>query len=1068
MQEAQPVRVRFGAFDLDLKAGELHRADGTQLRTRIVLPEQPLRLLLMLIERQGAVATREEIQKKLWPNDTVVEFEHSINAAVAKLRKALGDPADEPGYIGTIAKRGYRLMVPVKWVAAIGEQSPNVETSGSHNGAIPPKQVELAGLTGRTVSHYRVLDVIGGGGMGVVYRAEDLKLGRRVALKFLPEEFGNDPRALERFGREARAASALDHPNICSVHEFGEHEGRPFIVMQLLEGQTLRDRMAAVEDKKVLPLEELLDIAIQVSDGLQAAHEKGIVHRDIKPANIFITTKGVAKILDFGLAKLLEGGEEDEVANRAGIPAATPPAAPEAAHLTLTGVAMGTAGYMSPEQVRGDKLDGRADLFSLGLVLYEMATGERAFSGQTAAILHDAILNRTPAPARELSPGISPRLEAVINKALEKDREQRYQTAADLRSELQGLKSATDSGRTVAPGESVRRWPVWLAGLLAAVLVSLAVAARFGWRRPEKPPELTERQLTANPLEDWVTVGAISPDGKYVAYRDQTGLYLRTIDSGETHPIALSADLSSRIWRLFWFPGGGKLLAAVASSDDSDIWVITILGEAEPRLLYRHGGEPAISPDGQMIAFTNYEHGKSQQNELWVGGIDGAVPRKLMEAGQLEELFSPIWSPDGHWIAYARKWKTAEGSWTSAIEVRPASGGPAKTLVAQASLPRPNTISSGNGSLGESWSPDWRLVFSVASDSSDIIRPQTRYSLWEVRVEPGTGEAAGKPRRLTPWSESWPANMAITADGKRLSLVKKRVWVDVYLGELGPGSASMKASRRLTLDNRGSYLNAWTRDSQAILFASARNGSWETFKQSLNQNVAEVVIAGTSGVQMSPDGNWFLYWRSESTSDADGTPSNSVRLMRRATNGGSTETVHEFPAAEVGNFKCSSNPQASAPCVLGLRKGKDLVFYSLDPLVGIGNWLGKIEVTGPLMGWDVSPDGSRLALVDRYKYGGRIEVMTLLDAAWHEVSLTSQGENLEGVAWAADGKGFFVTSTGADSNSYDLLHVALGGKVQPLLGRRKFHWDPIPSPDGRYLAFSAQSWDSNVWVIDNF
>ncbi|MGA7380246.1 MAG: protein kinase, partial [Terriglobales bacterium] len=380
MKDAEPARVRFGAFELDLKAGELREAYGADPKVGIVLPQQPFRLLVMLVERNGEIATRDEIQKKLWPNNTVVEFENSINAAIAKLRKALRDPADKPEYIETIAKRGYRLMVPVKWAAPPGKQCSNGEVPGGNDGI-------AVVLTGKTVSHYRVLDIIGGGGMGVVYRAEDLKLGRRVALKFLPEEFGNDPRALERFSREARAASALDHPNICSVHEFGEHEGRPFIVMQLLEGQTLRDRLAAAEDKKVLPLEELLDIGIQVSAGLQAAHEKGIVHRDIKPANILITNKGVAKILDFGLAKLLEGDEEDEVANRAGIPPA-----PEAAHLTLTGVAMGTAGYMSPEQVRGDKLDARTDLFSLGLVLYEMATGQRAFSGQSAAILHDAIL----------------------------------------------------------------------------------------------------------------------------------------------------------------------------------------------------------------------------------------------------------------------------------------------------------------------------------------------------------------------------------------------------------------------------------------------------------------------------------------------------------------------------------------------------------------------------------------------------------------------------------------------------------------------------------------------------
>jgi len=306
MKDTLPVRVRFGSFELDLHAGELYHSGEGDNASRILLSEQPFRLLLMLLEREGAMVNRKEIKKKFWPNDTIVEFEHSIHVAIGKLRKALGDSGDEPKYIETIPRRGYRLIVPVEWIAAGDESAAEAGADAAAGaGAAVQMPSEPGILTGRTVSHYRVLAVIGGGGMGVVYRAEDLKLGRCVALKFLPEELGSDPRALERFSREARAASSLDHPNICAIHEFGDHEGRPFMVMQLLEGQTLRDRMASVE--AALPLGELLDIGIQVSDGLQAAHERGIIHRDIKPANIFLTNKGVVKILDFGLAKLMEG-----------------------------------------------------------------------------------------------------------------------------------------------------------------------------------------------------------------------------------------------------------------------------------------------------------------------------------------------------------------------------------------------------------------------------------------------------------------------------------------------------------------------------------------------------------------------------------------------------------------------------------------------------------------------------------------------------------------------------------------------------------------------------------------
>jgi serine/threonine protein kinase/Flp pilus assembly protein TadD len=349
-------------------------------------------------------------------------------------------------------------------------------------------------LTGRTVSHYRVLDVIGGGGMGVVYRAEDLKLGRRVALKFLPEEMGSDPQALERFSREARAVSSLDHPNICSIHEFGEHEGQPFMVMQFLEGQTLRDRLAAAraEAPTSLPLEELLNIAIQVCDGLQAAHEKGIIHRDIKPANIFVTSKGTVKILDFGLVKLLEASEE--VAEAPAFSPANPTdvneiglrpqpgkvhgfvqgGGPPDVALSRTGIAMGTAGYMSPEQVRGEQVDTRSDLFSFGLVLYEMATGQRAFSGETAAVVHHAIVNIAPVSARELNSALPAGLVATIEKALQRDREERYQSAAEMRQSLERVTGESGTGQA----RYERLW-AWLA---AACLIAVAIGAGLYWR----------------------------------------------------------------------------------------------------------------------------------------------------------------------------------------------------------------------------------------------------------------------------------------------------------------------------------------------------------------------------------------------------------------------------------------------------------------------------------------------------------------------------------------------------------------------------------------------------------
>ena len=404
----------FGPFRLDPKECLLV-LDGKP----VPLAPKAFEVLLVLVENAGHLVDKDDLMKRLWPG-TFVE-EANVAKHVSLLRRILSEATNGREYIETVPKRGYRFVMEV---TEVEEAEP-----GSQPQAIPG-----ANLTGKRVSHYRVLEVLGGGGMGVVYKAEDLKLGRFVALKFLPEEIASDAKVLERFEREARAASALDHPNICAIHEFGEYDGRPFIAMSLLQGQNLRERIAA----RAAPFttDELLNLAIQIGEGIAAAHEKGIIHRDIKPANIFITNRNEAKILDFGLAKLTYAGDRENLQNHDKRSQETTTAPAPDLSLSLTGVAMGTVPYMSPEQVRGEKLDARTDLFSFGVVLYEMATGQQAFSGDAAAALHDAILNRAPVPPSDWNPELPHRLEAIIDKALEKEREVRYQTAAEICTDL--------------------------------------------------------------------------------------------------------------------------------------------------------------------------------------------------------------------------------------------------------------------------------------------------------------------------------------------------------------------------------------------------------------------------------------------------------------------------------------------------------------------------------------------------------------------------------------------------------------------------------------------------------
>jgi serine/threonine protein kinase len=398
-----------------------------------------------------------------------------------------------------------------------------------HSGILKEALHRGAGQSPGTISHYRIVERLGAGGMGVVYKAEDTRLGRFVALKFVTDEVRADPAVLERFRREARAASALNHPNICTVYDIGEDQGRTFIAMEFLDGVTLKEHIAG----RPMKTEAVLKLAIDVADALDAAHSAGIVHRDIKPANIFITRRGLAKALDFGVAKVM--AETSAASSR--------DSTVDDHRLTGPGTMVGTIGYMSPEQVRGQNLDARTDLFSFGAMLYEMVTGRLPFDGATPGETCGAILHTQATPPSQMNSQVPPELDRIILKALEKDREVRYQHASDLRADLRRLKRDTDTGQAVSahpppaiPAPKVRSF--WLPAVAAVGILSTLSAGYFGeWFRSGQPysqAQLKPQQLTAQSSEDPVMVTSVSPDGKYLLYADLQGLHLRVIASGET------------------------------------------------------------------------------------------------------------------------------------------------------------------------------------------------------------------------------------------------------------------------------------------------------------------------------------------------------------------------------------------------------------------------------------------------------------------------------------------------------------------------------------------------------
>ncbi len=880
---------------------------------------------------------------------------------------------------------------------------------------------------GARLGDYEILSQIGSGGMGVVYRARDTRLGRLVAIKVLPAHISTDSDRLKRFEQEAQSAAALNHPNILAVYQLGSYQDAPYLVSELLEGETLREHL------KHGPLspECAMDYAQQIADGLSAAHEHGIIHRDLKPENLFVTKDNRIKILDFGLAKLAEGdGGSAETVATLGLQ-------------THPGMIAGTVGYMSPEQVRGEKLDTRTDLFSFGVVLYEMVTGKRPFGGDTSGVIFEAILNRQPMPPTKLNAKVAPELERIITKALEKDREIRNQHASDIRADLKRLRRDSESGHTASYSASPpMKSRAFLSLIPIAAILLLASAFllyKRPWSRVETKKQLVLRDLTPDSIGNPTGDAVISPDGTQLALGGTAnGLSLLQIGTGATRIL----DKDPTLAPASWYPDGAHLLAI--DGESHLLWkVSTFDGKKQLLLADQKVDGATLSPDGNWIAFVL----TSAHDKIWIMGSNGENRIELTGLSGVSFVEHFAWSPTSQRILYSSISVDKQGAEKSAISSCDREGGHEIEIVSSPELRGLRSVSD------VYWGWDGRVFYTLREPP-----PNARDSnIWAVPVDPESGHVTGEPSRVTNYSEFAAEEFSESKDGRAFVFMKLRQQDSVFIASINKVSGELRETTAVRSEGWNAGWPLWTGDGRKIAFYSTRRGEFGFYIEDLQTREVQAVVTGLHyrrQAALTSDGKWLLFTRPHSQASAG----RSVELMRMPLDGGPPTPLLTGKIL----FQCAVR---AAVCVLSEVENDQRVYFQLDPIKGRGALLAhtqNLDVPSDF-DWSLSPDGRNVAYIPK-SFGKQIGILSMEDGSSR--TITVEGSQLESPTWAADNQHLYVTNHRGEK--WDLLYVDPSGKYKTAWTAQAWIVSPAVSPDGERIAFQQRSFEGSYAMLENY